>query len=167
MAFRALDVDHDIPDGIGCNAEGTIRYIDKDLFRAILDGSADTGLTPEQVIECLVANIEAERETADANPDMPWHDVSLEGHKAEAEKVESFGGNVTAYDQALAPLFIACKDKKPKNVPADLMDLESSHGEAEAQENDAAEGQPSTAASDDGATAGGDAASGDVQPARG
>lgn len=131
MTFRALDVDHDIPDGIGCNAEGTIRYIDKDLFRAILDGTADTGLSPEQVIECLVANIEAEREAADANPDMPWHDVSLEGHKAEAEKVTDLGGNVDQYDQALAPLFIACKDKKPQNVPADLMDLENSHGEAQ------------------------------------
>lgn len=130
--FKDLDVEHDIPDGVGCNTQGTIRYIDKDLFNAVVDGQADTGLTPEQVIDCLVEHIEAEKTLKDHDNGVDhWADLSLLAHQAEAEKVKSFGGDVDRYDRALAPLFIACKQKEAKNVPDDLMDLgEQDDGEA-------------------------------------
>lgn len=122
--FKDIDVEHDIPDGVGCNVEGTVRYIDKDLFNAVVAGEADTGLTPEQVIDCLVEHIEAEKSLADHDNGVDhWADVALLAHQAEAAKVTSFGGNIDQYDKALAPLFIACKQKKSKNVPTDLMDL--------------------------------------------
>lgn len=122
--FTDLDVEHDLPDGVGCNNAGTIRYIDRDLFNAVLDGQTDTGLTPEQVIDCLVEHIEAEKSLADHDNGVDhWADLSLLAHQAEAEKVKSFGGDVDRYDRALAPLFIACKQKEAKNVPKDLMDL--------------------------------------------
>ena len=41
--FGKLDVTHDIPDGIGCDVEGTVRYIDQELFGAVTDGSLATG----------------------------------------------------------------------------------------------------------------------------
>lgn len=130
--FTHLDVEHDIPDGVGCNTAGTIRYIDRDLFNAVVDGQADTGLTPEQVIDCLVEHIEAEKSLADHDNGVDhWADLSLLAHEAEAKKVESFGGNIDQYDKALAPLFIACKQKEAKNVPDDLMDLEDDGGEAQ------------------------------------
>ncbi len=123
--FTDLDVEHDIPDGLGCSEDGTIRYIDKDLFNAVVSGEADTGLTPEQVIDCFVEHIEAEKSLADHDNGVDhWADIALLAHQAEAAKVESFGGDVEQYDQALAPLFIACKAKEAKNVPDDLMVLE-------------------------------------------
>ena len=133
-----LDVDHDIPDGLGFDKAGT-RYIDKDLFRLILSGEADTGLDPLQVIECLSANIDTEQALAKQHPDWPWHEVSLAAHKAEATKVTALGGNLDQYDQALAPLFIACKQKQPKNLPQDLVDLETSHVQRAAADDGRAE----------------------------
>lgn len=123
--FIDIDVTHDIPDGVGCNTQGTIRYIDRDLFNAVVGGQVDTGLSPENTIECLVEHIEAEKALADHDNGVDhWADLSLLAHQAEAEKVTSFGGNIDQYDQALAPLFIACKQKQAKNVPNDLMVLE-------------------------------------------
>lgn len=130
--FNDLDVSHDIPSGIGCNVDGTVRYIDKDLFDAIIDGKVDTGLTPEQTIECLAEHIEAEKIIAEQDNGIEhWADISLLAHHAEADKVVELGGNVEAYDQALAPLFIACKQKEPKNPAPDLMDLEADDGQAQ------------------------------------
>ena len=58
--WRKLDPDHDLPDLAGYNVAGTVRYIDRDAFRALTDPEyakhilgeeIDTGLTPEQTIQ--------------------------------------------------------------------------------------------------------------------
>lgn len=118
--FRDLNVDHDVPDGLGYNVEGTIRYIDRMLFDAIVGGSIDTGLTAEQTIECLVEHLETEKALTDADNELDFPECVLLAHEAEDEKVRSFGGDPTVYEQSLARALRPDKPRKLVNPPPDL-----------------------------------------------
>ena len=89
--WQKLDPDHDIPDLAGYNIAGTVRYIDRDAFRALIDpeyakhilGEAiDTGLTPEQTIQCLIEHEGDEKVILDSSScrrDWPFQDAAHDG----------------------------------------------------------------------------------------
>lgn len=128
--WQELDVDHDMVDLGGYNVDGTTRYIDKDIFRALLDpdyakeigvGEIDTGLTPEETVTCLLEHEGTEKALIDSDNDI---DDYISAHEyatvAEHEKVRAFGGSPIKYERGLAKAIKWCQKKTPEQVPADF-----------------------------------------------
>lgn len=128
--WRQLDDQSDMPDLAGYNVTGTTRYIDKDFFRALLDpayaeeigiGPIDTGLSPEDTLECLLEHEAVEKVLLDADNDI---DGYKEAHElatcAEHEKVRSKGGSPLKYERGLKKAIAYCEAKDPTKVPPDF-----------------------------------------------
>lgn len=122
-----------IPDSAGYSVLGDEYFIDADLYRAILAGSwrdprtgkvhitKVRGLTPMQVIQCLLKHERTEKCILDAdNPINAYPDAHEFATLAEHTQVKAFGGRSVDYERALAPV-IAWNQVKPLNdVPPDL-----------------------------------------------
>ena len=128
--FHDLDVDHDVPDGAGYNVQGTVRFIDRDFFEALLNHEhankigldpIHTGLSPEQTVECILEHEAVEKALLDGdNPIDTYkaaHDLAT---LAEHEKVKSFGGTPLQYERALKPIFDYCERKVVNAAKADF-----------------------------------------------
>lgn len=128
--WQRLDVDHDIPDLAGYNVAGTVRYLDKDFFRALLDpayadelgiGKIDTGMSPEDTVACLLEHEGTEKVILDASNDL---DSYLSAHElataAEHEKVRSLGGKPIKYERGLKKAIAYCEKKTPETVDPDF-----------------------------------------------
>jgi hypothetical protein len=128
--WQRLDVDHDIPDLAGYNVAGTVRYLDRDAYRALMDpeyavhilGEAiDTGLTPEQTIGCIIEHEGDEKVILDAdNPIDTYPDAHEFATTGENEKVVKFGSTPLRYNRGLQRIIKFCERKNPVKVPHDL-----------------------------------------------
>lgn len=128
--WQRLDVDHDVPDLAGYNVAGTVRYLDRDFFKALLDDDyateilgepIDTGMSPEDTVECLLEHEGTEKVLLDADNDV---DNYLAAHElatvAEHEKVRAKGGSPMKYERALKAAIAYCEHKAPVTVDKDF-----------------------------------------------
>lgn len=128
--WQHLDVDHDMVDLAGYNTSGTIRYLDQDFFKALLDPDyathlfgepVDTGMSPEDTVACLLEHEGVEKVILDSsNPIddyLPAHEFAT---TAEHEKVRSLGGSPVRYERGLKAAIAWCAKKVPKKVPPDF-----------------------------------------------
>lgn len=128
--WQKLDPDHDVPDLAGYNVAGTVRFIDRDAFRALIDPEyakhilgeeIDTGITPEQTIQCLVEHESDEKTILDgANPIDSYEGAHEMATAGEHEKVRQFGGSPIKYERGLKKIIAYCEKKVPQNPPHDL-----------------------------------------------
>jgi len=128
--WQRLDVDHDIPDLAGYNVFGTVRFLDRDFFRALLDpeyaehiglGKIDTGLSPDDAIECLLRHEAVEKVILDADNDIDVYDPAHEyATLAEHECVRQKNGRPIPYERALKKSIKFCARKPLQIVPRDL-----------------------------------------------
>lgn len=127
--WQRLDVDHDIADLAGYNVWGTVRYLDRDFFRALLDADyarailgapIDTGLSPRDTVECILEHEAVEKVLLDADNDI---DNYLDAHEyataAEHAKVVARGGKPITYERGLRPAIKFCERNPLKNVAPD------------------------------------------------
>lgn len=128
--FQHLDVDHDIPDLAGYSVDGTTRYLDKDFFHALIDpevakqngvGEIDTGLSPDDTVECILEHEAVEKVLLDSDNPI---DTYLEAHEyatcAEHEMVRKKGGKPIQYERGLKDAIAFCQGKDPANPPPEL-----------------------------------------------
>jgi hypothetical protein len=128
--WQRVDTDHDMVDLAGYNLWGTVRYIDRDLFHALIDpnyarhlgiGPIDTGLSPEDTIACLLDHEGIERTLMDADNDidtyLPAHEFATVGEHecARAKKTTPL-----KYERGLAKAIEWCEKKTPTKVPQDF-----------------------------------------------
>lgn len=128
--WQKLDVDHDISDLAGYNVDGTVRFLDRDAFRALLDHDyavhilgevIDTGLTPDQTIQCLIEHEGDEKVILDSSNPIDSYEGAHEFATAgEHEKVRSFGGSPIKYERGLKKIIAFCEQKTPHKPPLDL-----------------------------------------------
>jgi hypothetical protein len=136
--WRQLDDRWDMPYLAGYNTDGTTRYIDRDALRAILDpafaeqikvGPIDTGLSPQDTVECLMEHEGTEKVILDADNPIDVYDrragaAAVGAHEyatcAEHAKVREKGGSPVKYERGLAKLIKFCLNKTPQSVPQDL-----------------------------------------------
>lgn len=128
--WRTLDVDHDIHDLAGYNVDGTVRYLDKDFFRALLDaeyaqqigiGPIDTGLSPGDTVACLLEHEGTEKVLLDADNPINTYDAAHEyATTAEHEMVRAKGGAPVQYERGLKAAIAFCAKKKLADPPLDL-----------------------------------------------
>lgn len=127
--WQKLDPDYDINDLAGYNVPGTIRYIDRDAFHAILDpeyaehigvGPIDTGMSPEDTIACIVEHESDEKVLLDGDNDVNSYPGAHEYATAgENSKVIEKGSTPLKYNRGLARLIKFCEAKTPVKVPHD------------------------------------------------
>ena len=128
--WQKLDVDHDICDTAGYNVAGTVRYLDRDAFHALLDPDyathilgepIDTGLSGEETIQCLADHEGTEKVILDAsNPIDSYEGAHEMATCAEHEQVRKFGGSPIKYERGLKKIIAFCEKKNPQNPPHDL-----------------------------------------------
>lgn len=128
--FKRLDVDHDIHDLAGYNVLGTVRYLDRDVFKALTDpeyatklgiGPIDTGLSAEDTIECLMMHEAIEKALLDADNTIDTYDVAHEwATVGEHVAVEKKGSTPRKYEEALKKAIAYCEKKKLKAPAVDL-----------------------------------------------
>lgn len=124
-----FDIDHDIPYLCGYNVQGTTRYADRDFIRALYDPKyaeatigqpIETGLTPEQTLECALWHEAVEKVLLDAaNPVNEYEAAHEFATAAEHEKVWALGGTPFRYERGLERIIKFCQSKQPKLVPKD------------------------------------------------
>ncbi len=128
--WQRVDTDHDIPDLAGYNVPGTVRFVDRDAYHAIMDpGYAehigvepiDTGLSPQDTIACILEHEADEKVLLDADNDI---DTYLAAHEyatvGENRKVIARGSTPLRYNRGLAKLIKFCATKPLSKVPRDL-----------------------------------------------
>lgn len=128
--WQKLDPDHDVPDLAGYNVAGTVRYIDRDAFHALIDPEyakhilgeeIDTGLTAEQTIQALVDHESEEKVILDSSNPIDSYEGAHEFATAgEHERVRSYGGSPIKYERGLKKIIAFCEKKDPQKVPHDL-----------------------------------------------
>ncbi len=124
--FQHFDMDHDIPDTAGYDVQGTTRFGDRDFVRALYDSKhaeqiigqpIDTGLTPEQTLECVLWHEAVEKVLLDAaNPINEYQAAHEFATAAEHERVRRFGGTPVRYERGLERIIKFCA-RKPVQVP--------------------------------------------------
>lgn len=128
--FRGLDDQHDCTYLAGYNVAGTKRFIDQDVMKALLDPAhatellgapIDTGMSPEDTIECLMLHEGVEKVLLDADNDldtyMACHELAT---AAEHEEVRRRGGKPIQYERGLKAAIAFCAKKVPGKVDPDF-----------------------------------------------
>jgi hypothetical protein len=135
--WQRLDIDHDIPYLLGYNVQGTVTYADRDYINALRDpayahqiiGEAiNTGLHPNQTLDCTVRHEHVEKVILDAENPIDLYDHHDEpggwgAHEfatvAEHELVKQLGGDPARYERGLKKIIAFCEKKTLEKVPAD------------------------------------------------
>jgi len=135
--WQRTDYDHDIVFTTGYNIFGTIRYADRDFVRALYDvdyacrilgAPIDTGLSPDDTLECLLWHEAVEKVIIDADNPIDLYDEhdspgGFGAHEyatvAEHKKVRQKGGDPARYERGLAGIVKFCMHKQLLKVPAD------------------------------------------------
>lgn len=128
--WQKLNADNDVTYLAGYNTDGTVRYIDRDVLHALLDpkyaehlgiGAIDTGLSPEDTIDCLMEHEAIEKALLDSDGDITTyqgaHELATSG---EHEMVRSKGGKPHQYERGLAKAIAWCAKKTLHKVPQDF-----------------------------------------------
>lgn len=136
--WQHLDLDHDCPYLAGYNVMGDTRFLDRDFVRAllhpgfaehILGAPIDTGMSPDDTIECILEHEAVEKVIQD-DPDNPLdlydqHDEpgGMGPHEyatfAEHELVKQKGGKPHVYERGLERIIKFCEHKPLTKVRKD------------------------------------------------
>jgi hypothetical protein len=127
--WNKLDAQHDIVYLCGYNVWGTTRFVDRDALHALYDRayaeqivgeSIDTGLSPDDTLECLLRHEAIEKTLLDADNTIDTYDDAHEFATAgEHELVRAKGGRPVKYERGLARIIAFCQKKPLKLVPQD------------------------------------------------
>lgn len=135
--FQHVDLDHDIVYTAGYNVAGTIRYADRDFVGAlhdpqyatkILGAPIDTGMSPEDTLDCVMHHEAVEKVILDADNPVDFYDHVDEpggfgAHEyataAEHQMVKAKGGTPVKYERGLAGIIKYCESKQLVHVPHD------------------------------------------------
>lgn len=117
-----LDTSHDVPYGGGSSVDGKTVYIDRMLYRDIMDGKMTVrGMTGRQIVKAWIEHEHAEW-AIDAG-DNPV-DVYPAAHAFATAKEEKFvrmlGVNPERYEACIRPALEHCANRDPPNPPKDL-----------------------------------------------
>jgi hypothetical protein len=103
------------------------RFLDRDFVRAIYDpeyakhiigAPIDTGLSPDDTIDCILQHEGIEKVILDAdNPIDVYPDAHEFATAGEHEMVRQKGGRPTVYERGLKPIIKFCEAKTPVKVP--------------------------------------------------
>jgi hypothetical protein len=125
-----LDLEHDIAYLCGYNVQGTTRFADRDFVHCLYDpahaeqilGAAiDTGLSPDDTLECCLWHEGVEKVLLDAdNPINDYEDAHEFASAGEDEKVRQKGGTPLRYNRGLERIIKFCQVKPIKTPPHDL-----------------------------------------------
>lgn len=119
--WKDFSGDYDMVYLAGYNVAGTVRYIDKDVFDALVAGEIDTGMSLEDTVDCLMQHEGVEKVLLDADNDINSY---LAAHElatlAEHEMVRAKGGAPLKYERALKPWIAKCLAKTLTKAPTDL-----------------------------------------------
>ena len=128
--WQDIDADHDVPDLLGYNVGGTTVFIDRDFIKALLDpayathlgiGPIDTGMSPEDTLDCLLTHEHTEKQILDGDNAIDDYEPAHEfATCAEHEEVRKRGGSPLKYERALAPAIKFCEAKHPTQVAKDF-----------------------------------------------
>ncbi len=127
--WNKLDLDFDIVYLCGYNIWGTTRFADRDFVHALYDpayaekivGAAiNTGLSPDDTLECLLAHEAIEKVLLDADNVINSYDAAHEYATAgEHERVREKGGTPVRYERGLERIIKFCQKKPLARVPHD------------------------------------------------
>jgi hypothetical protein len=117
-----LDTSHDIPYGGGNSVDGKTVYIDRGLYRDVMDGKvAVRGMSPKQIIQAWVEH--EHTEWAVDSGDNPV-DAYLGAHGFAIAKEHNFVRmlriDTERYEDCIAPALQRCQARDPENPPRDL-----------------------------------------------
>ncbi len=130
--FR-VDVTHQVADTAGYNVLGTVYYLDKDFYAAVMSGQiAIAGMTPKTIIQAILIHERTEKCLLDADNDITDYlgnkpqDQDAGAHEygtlAEHQFVRQFT-TPRAYEAGLAKI-IHFNEHKPLTNPAPDLDAE-------------------------------------------
>ena len=127
--FNSFRDDYDIPYGVGVSVDGTTRYGDRDFVRALYDPAyaehligehIDTGLSPNDTLECALRNVTVEKVLVDSdNPINDYTSAHDFGAAAEFDLVRKKGGTPVRFRRGLSKIIHFCSRKSLKSVPTD------------------------------------------------
>jgi hypothetical protein len=132
--WSKLDLDHDIVYGAGYNVQGTTRYVDRDLARALYEPDyaerllgtvIDAGLSPDDTLACILKHETVEKIILDSDfpIDLYANQEFIGAHDyatfAEHSLVRQKGSTPVRYERGLAKIFQFCAQKPLRSVPND------------------------------------------------
>jgi hypothetical protein len=119
-----VDTAHDIPYAGGVSVDSKTVYIDRRLYRDVMDGKVKVrGMTGRQIINCWIEHEHTEKATADGDNPV---DVYTAAHglatakEYEAAEAVLGKGKADRYETAIEPALKACEARDPVKVPKDL-----------------------------------------------
>jgi hypothetical protein len=118
----ALDTAHDIPYAGGVSVDGKIVYIDRRLYRDVIDGRlAVRGMSPRQIIQAWIEHEHTEKAVDDGdNPVDAYLGAHGFGTAKEHAFVRLLRVDPKRYEGAIAPALDRCAKRDPDNPPRDL-----------------------------------------------
>ena len=118
----ALDVSCDIPYTGGVSVDGKTVYIDRTIYRKVMDGKVSVrGMSPRQLITVWIEHEHAEKAIDDGdNPADAYQAAHGFATCKEEETVRHMGVNPKRYEEAIKPALLRCIARDPKQPPKDL-----------------------------------------------
>jgi gag-polyprotein putative aspartyl protease len=136
--WERSNFDYDVPFTTGHNIAGTVRYADRDFVRALYDPTyarrlvgepIDTGLSPDDTLECLLRHEAVEKVILDSDCPIDEYNPGLDGLVPGAHDYATFaehllvrqkGSTPHKYERGLEKIMHYCLHKPLKTVPPDL-----------------------------------------------
>ena len=117
-----LDTSHDIPYAGGASVDGRTIYIDRELYREIMDGKvAVRGMSPRQIVQAFVEHEHTEKAVDDGdNPVDAYLGAHGFGTAKEHAFVRMLQVDPKRYEAAISDALDRCAKRGPDNPPRDL-----------------------------------------------
>lgn len=123
-----VDVSYDIPFGAGNSVDRKTKYVDRGLYREVMDGEFKaTGLDPQQIIDRWLDHEHCEKCVVDGdNPVDIYPGAHVRGLAKEHEGVLAILGHANAltkirtYETVIWPGLQRCYNRPVQRVPKDL-----------------------------------------------
>ena len=117
-----LDTSHDIPYAGGASVDGATIYIDRKLYREIMDGKvAVRGMSPRQIVQAFVEHEHTEKAVDDGdNPVDAYLGAHGFGTAKEHAFVRMLQVDPKRYEAAISDALDRCAKRGPDNPPRDL-----------------------------------------------
>jgi hypothetical protein len=117
-----LDTSHDVPYAGGVSVDGKTVYIDRMLYRDVMDGNVSVrGMTGRQVIQAFIEHEHTEWAIDCGDNPVDTYPAAHAFATAKEERfVKQIGVNPERYEAAIRPALERCVKCDPANPPRDL-----------------------------------------------